>query len=169
MISRIGRVDGKPMTNLKRAKILGAYLTVAGAMQICLYLAMSISAERYESWGVTSRPDLWLFYFDPRLGLNAFGSGIFGWVSAAWVLALGLLLLCGRPLIRAYVISEVTLSAPNLLFVLWVLAVNLSPAHGFSVGELLVPVCVMIIFSVVPLILAFWARSNAVMTARRAP
>jgi hypothetical protein len=148
------------MINLKR--ILGAYLTVACALQICLYLAMSISAEKYG----------WLFYFDPRLGLYAVESGIrgaeqpppgiFGWVSAAWILALGLLLLSGRPLIRPYVISEVALSAPNLLFVLWVSSVNLSPAHGFSVGELRVPVCVMIIFSVVPLILAFWARSKAV-------
>jgi hypothetical protein len=150
------------MINLKRVKILGAYLTVACALQICLYLAMSISAERYE----------WLFYFDPRLGLFFVESGIrgaeqpspgiFGWVSAAWVLALGLLLLSGRPLIRAYVISEVALSAPNLLFVFAVAWANLSPAHGFSVGELFVPVGVMIIFSVVPLILAFRARSKAV-------
>jgi len=100
---------------------------------------MCASAERYG----------WLFYFDPRLGLFFVESGIrgeqpppgiFGWVSAAWVLALGLLLLTGRPLIRAYVISEVALSAPNLLFVFMVAWANMSPAHGFSVGELFVPV-----------------------------
>lgn len=68
----MGRFDGNPMINLKRVKLLGAYLTVACALQICFYLAMSISAERWKSWGVTSRPDLWLFYFDPRLGLSAF-------------------------------------------------------------------------------------------------
>ena len=150
------------MINLKRLKILGAYLTVTCALQICLYLAMSISAERYQS----------LFYFNPRFGLYFVESvikgeppppGIFGWMSAACVLALGLLLLSGRPLIRTYVISEVALSAPTLLFVFVVALANLSPAHGFPVGELSVPVCLMIIFSVVPLILAFWARSKAVV------
>jgi hypothetical protein len=149
------------MINLKRLKILGAYLTVTCALQICLYLAMSTSAERYQ----------WLFYFNPRFGLYFVESvikgeppppGIFGWMSAACVLALGLLLLSGRPL-KAYVISEVALSAPTLLFVFVVALANLSPAHGFSVGELFVPVCLMIIFSVVPLILAFWARSKAVV------
>jgi hypothetical protein len=124
---------------------------------------------------VTSRPDLWLFYFDPRLGLNAFESElsrsiILAPLSAAWVLALGLLLLSNRPLISAYIISEVALSAPNLLFVFWVLLVNLSPAHGFSVRELPVPVCVMIIFSVVPLILgvpgAFMAHAACVQHLR---
>jgi hypothetical protein len=146
------------MINLKRVKILGAYLTVACALQICLYLAMFIWAERYQ----------WLFYFNPRFGLYFVESvingeppppGIFGWVSAAWVLALGLLLLSGRPLIKTYVISEVALSAPTLLFVFIVALANLSPTHGFSVGELFVPVCLMILFSIVPLILAFWARS----------
>jgi hypothetical protein len=69
------------MINLKRVKILGAYFTVACALQICLYLAMSISAERYQ----------WLFYFNPRFGLYFVESvikgeppppGIFSWVSA---------------------------------------------------------------------------------------
>lgn len=97
------------MINLKRVKILGAYLTVACALQIGLYLAMSISAERYERLFPFAMKQTALFYFDPRLGLSAF-VGIFGWVSAPWVLALGLLLLSGRPLIKAYVISEVALS-----------------------------------------------------------
>jgi hypothetical protein len=109
------------------------------------------------------RDTQWLFYFNPRFGLYFVESvikgeppppGIFGWMSAAWVLALGLLLLSGRPLIKAYVISEVALSAPTLLFVFVVALANLSPAHGFPVGELSVPVCLMIIFSVVPSILA---------------
>jgi hypothetical protein len=149
------------MISPKQVKILGAYLTVACTLQTYLYLAMSISAERYK----------WLFYFDPRLGLSIVESGgrgahpppgIFDWMSAAWGLALGLLLLSGRPLIRAYVISKVALSAPNLLFVFAVASANLSPARGFSVGELFVPMGVMIIFSVVPLMLALRTRSNAV-------
>ena len=149
--------------HLKRVKILGAYLTVACALQICLYLAMSVSAEQFD----------WLFYLDPRLGLFFVEAGlrgaeqpppgILGWVSAAWVLTLGLRLLSGRSLIRAYVISEVVLSAPSLLFVFVVAWANLSPAHGFSVGELFIPVCIMIIFSVVPLILTFRARSKVVI------
>ena len=45
---------------------------------------------------------------------------------------------------------------PNLLFTLLIAAANMSPAHGFSTGELLFPILVMVIFSIIPLGLAVW-------------
>jgi hypothetical protein len=146
------------MMNLRRTKILGAYLLVASILQTCLYLALSISAEKYD----------WLFYFDPRIGIFFLESGfrgaeqvtpnIFRWLSAVWILALGISQFSGRPLIKAYIISEIVLTLPNLLFVFAIVWANLSPAHGFSIGELFFPVLVMTAFSVVPLGLAFGAR-----------
>jgi hypothetical protein len=146
--------------NLKRLKILGAYLITVCILQICVYLALSLSSEKY----------LWLFYFDPRIGLFFLESGLRGaeevtpgilrWLSAAWILVLGLFLFSGRPLIKTYIFSEIILLLPNLLFILAIIWANLSPAHGFSVGELFFPGLVMIAFSVVPLALAFWARAR---------
>jgi hypothetical protein len=144
--------------NLRRVKILGGYLIIICVLQICVYLALSVSAEKYD----------WLFYFDPRIGIFFLESGlrgaeqvtpsIFRWLSAVWILALGLFLFTGRPLIRTYIVSEIILLLPNLLFVFGIVWASLSPAHGFSVGELFFPVLVMIAFSLVPLVLAFWAR-----------
>lgn len=147
--------------NLAQTKTLGLYLLVASALQICLYLALSLSTDKAD----------WLFYFDPRLGIfflessvpgaDQVAPGIFQWVSAVWILLLALMLLFGRPLVRTYIVSEIILSIPSVLFFLMVLWVNMSPAHGFSVGELFFPVMVMIAFSVVPLVLAFKTRKKA--------
>lgn len=149
--------------NLKLARLLGAYLVMACVLQICAYLALSVSVEKFG----------WLYYLDPRIGIFFVESavrgaeqpppGVFGWVSAAWILALGLFLLSGRLRIKTYIISEIVLSLPNLLFVVAIALANLSSAHGFSVGELFFPVLVMIAFSVIPLILAFRARSKGVI------
>jgi hypothetical protein len=46
------------LLSMNRAKILGAYLLVAGIVQSGLYLAMSLPGDH-----------LWLMYFDPRLAL----------------------------------------------------------------------------------------------------
>ncbi|MDT4965998.1 MAG: hypothetical protein QOJ64_735 [Acidobacteriota bacterium] len=130
-------------------------------LQICLYLALSLSTDKAD----------WLFYFDPRLGIFFLESGvrgaeliipgIFQWLSAVWILLLGLMLLFGRPLVKTYIVSEIILSIPSIFFFLAIVWVNLSPAHGFSVGELSFPVLVMIAFSVVPLVLAFRIRKKA--------
>ncbi len=71
------------------------------------------------------------------------------------------MLLFGRPLVKTYIVSEIILSIPSVFFFLAIVWSNLSPAHGFSVGELLFPVLVMIAFSVVPLVLAFRIRKKA--------
>jgi hypothetical protein len=143
---------------MRRKKILGAYLLVGGILQACLYLALSFS------------PKLdWLFYFDPRIGIFFFESSWKGaeqtvtpsflrWFTVGWILLLAVLFLSGRALIKTYIISEIVLLLPSILFFIGIVWANLSPAHGFSVGELLFPVLVTMIFSFVPLGLAFWSR-----------
>ena len=130
-------------------------------MQLCLYLALSLATDEAG----------WLFYFDPRIGIFFLESGargaeliipgLFQWLSAGWILLLGLMLLFGRPLMKTYIVSEIILSVPSLFFFLAIAWGNLSPAHGFSVGELLFPVIIMIVFSVVPLVLAIRIRKKA--------
>ena len=147
--------------NPQRTKPLGLYLLVGSILQICLYLALSLSTDKAD----------WLFYFDPRLGIFFLESGVrgaeliipglFQWLSAVWILLLGLMLLFGRPLVKTYIVSEIIFSVPSLFFFLAIAWANLSPAHGFSVGELLFPVIIMVAFSVVPLVLAFRIRKKA--------
>ena len=47
------------------------------------------------------------------------------------------MLLFGRPLLKTYIVSEFILSIPNVFFILAIVWSNLSPAHGFSAGELI--------------------------------
>ncbi len=146
--------------NSKRVKILGAYLLVISLLQMCLYLAMSLSPDEFD----------WLFYFDPRAGmffLEALVRGteqivpsLLRWLSAAWIFLIGGLLFSGRPIVKAYVASELILLLPNICFFLLIVWANLSPAHGFSVGELFFPILVTVIFSLVPLWLAWWSRAT---------
>jgi hypothetical protein len=147
--------------NPPRTKTLGLYLLVVSILQICLYLAISLSSDKAD----------WLFYFDPRLGIFFLESsllgaeqvtpGIFQWLSAVWILLLGLLLLFGRSLVKTYIVSEIILSAPGVFFFLAIVWANLSPAHGFSVTELIFPLFVLVTFSVIPLVLAFRIRNKA--------
>jgi hypothetical protein len=98
----------------RRIKTLGLYLMVGAILQICLYLALSLSSDAAD----------WLFYFDPRMGIFFIESGlrgaelvvpgIFQWLSAVWILLLGLMLIRGRPLVKTYIVSEIILSLPNV-------------------------------------------------------
>jgi hypothetical protein len=104
------------------------------------------------------------FYFDPRIGINIFvemwGGGAWptlpGWASAGWLGAVVLALLLKKVTLRFYFFSEGILSLPSVAFFILVVVVNMSPAHGFSVGELLIPVPVFVVFSIIPVI---WALS----------
>ena len=143
----------------QRVKLLSSYLVLASVLQVCMYAAWSFSPKKL----------LVIFYFDPRIGLFAIESGIRGtelpgilqWLSAIGLLLISLLLFSGRPFLKTYIISEIVASIPNLFFFVVVVLANLSPVHGFSVGELLVPVLVMIFFTVVPLMAAvrIWQKS----------
>jgi hypothetical protein len=65
-------------------------------------------------------------------------------------------LFSGRPLVKTYIASEIVFFIPTLFFTLLIAVVNMSPSHGFSAGELLFPILVLVIFSIVPLGLAVW-------------
>ncbi len=142
---------------MSRTRVLGTYVVVGGILQALLYLALSIS-----------RSHEGLFYFDPRIGIFFLETGwrgseeiipgIVRWLTVGWLLTIGGLLLTGRNLILAYIISEIILSLPNVFFFVAIVLANLSPAHGFSVGELFLPILVMIAFSIIPLTLAFRTR-----------
>lgn len=141
---------------VNRTRILGAYLMAAGIVQTTVYVGLS-----------TSRGPDWLFYFDPRIGIffletgwrgaEEITPGILRWLSVVWILTLGMLFLCGRQLVKTYIVSEVALALPNIFFLVTIIGANLTPAHGFSVGELFLPMLEMIAFSVLPVTLAFWS------------
>ncbi len=143
-----------------RLKILGWYVLAVCVMQLAIYFALALSKGKAD----------WLIYFDPRLGLFYFESGLRGkeavaptflrWFSALWIFWIALFLINGRRPVRTYIVSELVLSIPNVLFVSAILWANLTPAHGFSIGELFVPVIVMLVCSAVPLGLAIWARKS---------
>jgi len=147
--------------NPTRSKTLGLYILVGSFLQICLYLAVSLLTDKAD----------WLLYFDPRAGIFFVESrlwraeqltpGIFQWLSAFWIVLLGLMLLLGRPVVKTYIISEIILSIPSFFFFLASVWETLSPEYGSSVEELLFPLIVMIAFSVVPLVLAFRSRRKA--------
>jgi hypothetical protein len=145
---------------LRRVKILGYFILAICMAQIAIYLLLALAKGGAD----------WLIYFDPRLGLFYFESGLRGketvaptlvrWFSAFWIFGLALLLLSGRRVVGIYIVSELVLSLPNVLFVLAIVWANLSPAHGFSIGELLVPLIVMLVFSAVPMGIAIWVQKS---------
>jgi hypothetical protein len=140
---------------ISRNKVLGAYVLTAGVLQALLYL-----------WIAFSSNSEWLFYFDPRIGMIFVESVLFGteevvllrWLSVMVEITLGLMLMGDIP-VKVYVLFELLFAAPTIFFFVTIALANLSPTHGFSVGELYVPVCVFIVFSVVPLILVFWCTA----------
>jgi membrane protein insertase Oxa1/YidC/SpoIIIJ len=149
----------------ERAKILGIYLIVICALQTCLYLAISF---------VALKENLWLLEFEPRIGTiviielffrgtQQILTGILRGLSVVLILALGLLMLSGRPLVKTYIVSEIILALPNFLLLLIVLvigAVSLSSAHnetGMTFMRMtFIPILVMVFFTIIPLGLAFW-------------
>lgn len=140
--------------------MLGTYLLVISTLQFCLYFAMSVSSKT-----------IWLFYFDPRIGFlwwEAMIMGVeqtvpsvFSWLSAALIFILGIFLFLGRSLVKTYIICEIVLLIPNITFILFIIWTTHSPNHGFSVGELLLPILVTAVFSIIPLSFAFWLSSNS--------
>ena len=135
---------------------------MASLLQISIYVAWSLLPAKLVA----------LFYFDPRIGLFFIESGFRGaelrvpgilqWLSAIWLLLISVLLVSGRSILKTYIISEVIASIPNLFFFVVIVLANLSPAHGFSVGELTCPVLAMMVFSIIPVTLAFrmWRKST---------
>ena len=57
--------------------------------------------------------------------------------------------------IRVYLAAGAIMALPTLGMFVLVAVQNMSPAHGFSIGELLVPFPIFIMVSVVPLAIGF--------------
>lgn len=98
--------------NPQRTKTLGIYLLAGSILQLSLYLALSLSTDKAG----------WLFYFGIFFlesgvrGAELINPGIVQWLSAVWILLLGLMLLFGRPLVKTYVVSEIILLIPWWFF-----------------------------------------------------
>jgi hypothetical protein len=83
------------------------------------------------------------------------------WLSAIWLFLISLSVLTGRKVFKIYMISEIFAAIPSLFFFIVVALANLNPVHGFSVRELLFPALVMILFTIVPLLIAvrMWRKN----------
>lgn len=137
----------------------GILLLCMAALQLAVYVA----------WvrGLDSRA----FYLDPRIGLffletivvghEPLGPGLLEWVAAFWLLFLGFCLLRDRASLTWYLISEPILAVPSVAFFAMVVIARMSPAHGFSVAELTLPVPVFIMFTVLPFLLAWRLRKSS--------
>lgn len=152
---------------MTKPEILAVYLTAVALLQAGLY---------FSSFGPHGMGAA--LYLDPRIGIDAWLTGgamdpearsrltevsqQIRWASAAWILCLGVLLTFRKPVIQVYVLSECVLSLPNLLFFGMVILANMNPGHGFSIGELSIPLVVFSVFTVVPLSMAIqeWRSCN---------
>ena len=158
----------------EQVKIVGIYLLGISLLQICLYLLMSKASD-----------SSWLFYFDPRISLFFLETSVRGteqdtpsilrWLSAVWIFVLSMVLLLGRPklriyVLRVYIVSELLLLIPNIIFFLIIILSSLSSVHGFSVVELILPTLIIVVFSIIPLRLASRAEAkSAVVIESSAP
>jgi hypothetical protein len=141
---------------MSKRKLLAVYLTTIALLQGALYFSTFGSADM----GMA-------FHWDPRIGINAWltsgemnpevrsrlreVSELIRWASAVWLLALGVLFTFRKPVVQLYVLSECVLSLPSLAFLSVMIGASLNPAHGFSTGELLIPIVVFCVFTILPL------------------
>lgn len=116
------------------------------------------------------------FYLDPRIGWCAlFGNTIQGervytlarFIFPACTGAAAFLMRRWGPGLCVYLVLELLLSLPTLVFFALVLKVSMSPAHGFSVGELPLPVISFLGNCAVPFGLGLSVHRNRVL-ARKA-
>ncbi len=136
-------------------RFIGAYLMVVASIQLILYVA-SLSGG-----------SLSLFYFDPRIGLFFLETmvrqqevypGLLSWVSAVALGVVGLQMQRNPQRVRRYLILEPIMALPTVLMSIIAAAANLNPGHGFSTGELVTPLAVLVVSTVVPYGLAWKFR-----------
>jgi len=137
----------------KWTRILGAYLLCIVSFQIYIYVKLQSGIDI-------------IFYFDPRIGLSALLEGplripklyvlLVEWISAVWIGGIAALMLLGKnTIIRTYIVSEILLFLPNLMFAVLVVYFNVRPVTGFSIRELFCPLLVMLYTTIVPFFLIF--------------
>jgi hypothetical protein len=137
-----------------RRWILGRYVQLIALLQLMIYATAGLARE----------PNPALLYFDPRLlmwfaedamtrGPNPFPSNL-SWASVFAFLALGEAIVQSRTGLVAYVLVEGGYALLFMAFAALIVAANLSPSHGFSVRELIVPLAAFTVASAGPLLVA---------------
>ena len=135
-----------------KRRTLGRYLQMLAILQWALYAAATVNR------------DAPLFYLDPRLplyfvhsmaapGHQEFPTWI-SWISAVGFFALASGVVTSRRWLGVYVVVEGVFALVFMALAALIIAANISPSHGFSVRELLIPVVVFSAFSAGPLIVA---------------
>jgi hypothetical protein len=140
----------------KHIKILGSYLMFVSLAHICLYIALNILPGTFGE----------LFYYDARIAFFVIEAGIRGsegtppalvsWIIEFGILALGILMLSGRAVLKTFVVLESLLTLPYLLVFAITIGAGMSSNHGFSPAELLLPTIIVTINSLLPLSYAIW-------------
>jgi hypothetical protein len=135
--------------DIKWSRVLGSYLLLIAALQSFVYLKMLVNEG------------MDYFYFDPRIGILAFSdimrvlnssdTILFEWLTAGWLGFLGILFIIGRSPLITYIVSELILSGPSILFFIFVIIMSTNPSDGFSVQELPYPSIVLTFTTFVPL------------------
>jgi cytochrome c oxidase subunit IV len=137
------------------ALIVGAL----AVLQFCFYF-------RWEFRGGLN----WI-YFDPRIGLGMVidvlgfhgeGPMALQWASAVWQASVAIGMFLKPAWLRFYLIGEIVLSLPSILFFVLILLANMSASHGFSPRELVLPGAVFVCFSVIPFLAATWVYRSGV-------
>ncbi len=129
-----------------RTRPLSVYLALVVAWQITIYTV--------GAWCL----GLFVCYFDPRIGFTIYDPslghlqiwGVMAWGSAIVLGALAAGMFVIEKAIWPYVIVEPLLAFPTILFFVTVIRDDISGAHGFSIGELPIPILAFICCSVVP-------------------
>src|SRR5579863_6391926 len=135
--------NGEPKTDLRRERLLGAYLFVLCVYQIGIYC-----------W--PSGPP---FILDPRAGIPVLLINHFSfdnkviypveWITATWLVFAAAMIFFRGKFIKAYLIAEIVLAAPTAYYIC-ILAIR----HGgdFAPGfkDLVLTVLLFLVFSVVP-------------------
>jgi hypothetical protein len=142
---------------ITRIRILGGYLLLISLLQSSLYIVLS---------GIQGNSVL--YFFNPRIGLYLFeviargsmpvAQSTLSWASAFLIFMLGLFLLLGRRLSKAYIACEIVLLIPNILFFSFVILSTYGTVNSFSIRRFIVPPFVMIVFSIIPLSFAIWSH-----------
>lgn len=135
--------------NRRMTRRLGIYLFVIAWHQIAFYLV----------WVSGIGPD-WLFLFDPRLGALFFESKLLGadvgtpgvlcWIFAVTLLLVAsIILIAGRGL-KLYLALESLFSAPTIFAFAWVVITRFGSPEGFRIIQVVPPIAVFVVFSVLP-------------------
>jgi hypothetical protein len=129
-------------------RILGAYLTVCAAYQIGLQFwpggAPTMIIPRF---GVA-------YLLAPFLRAPDSSLTVLDLVLGVWQLAVAVSCFMNKPLLKAYIASEILLSLPTAFWIISLLF--LGRGHVFGRADSFIPLTVLLFFSAVPLSLAIY-------------